>query len=272
MRTKAFKAAFPHTLPVMAGYIFLGIGFGILLASKGYAFWWATVMSIFVYAGSMQYAAIELFSAGVGYAYTAIMTVIIQIRHLFYGLSLLGKYKNVGKVRPLLIHELTDETYSLVCSCEPPEGVDAGLFYLFISMLDHIYWIIGCTVGALLGSLVSFNTEGIDFVMTALFIVIFVNQWIEVSEGKRAKPGAKGKSSHSMAAEIGIHLPAIIGVGSSVICLIIFGPDNFIIPAMIAIAALLTAFRGKLEESGADPVNTAAKDIAGPGHDERGRN
>ncbi|MDO4345339.1 MAG: AzlC family ABC transporter permease [Eubacteriales bacterium] len=228
MKTKALKAAFPHTLPVMAGYLFLGLGFGILLESKGYSFVWAFFMSIIIYAGSMQYAAIELLAGGAGYLYTAIMTLIIQIRHLFYGLSLIVKYKNAGKIKPLLIHELTDETYSLICSCEPPKDVDPNLFYLFISMLDHSYWICGCTLGALLGSMVDFNTKGIDFVMTALFLVIFTNQWLSTKD----------------------HRPAVIGVACSAVCLILFGPDRFIIPAMVSIALLLTIFRKTFEKEG----------------------
>ncbi len=226
MRVKAFKAAFPHTLPVMAGYLFLGLGFGILLESKGFSFPWAFFMSVIIFAGSMQYAAIDLLAGGAGFLYTAMMTLIIQIRHLFYGLSLIEKYKSAGKIKPLLIHELTDETYSLVCSCEPPEDVDPNLFYLFISMLDHSYWIIGCTAGALLGSLVDFNTNGIDFVMTALFIVIFTNQWLETRD----------------------HRPALIGVLATAVCLIVFGADRFILPAMVAITLLLTIFRPSLEK------------------------
>ena len=226
MKTKALKAAFPHTLPVMAGYLFLGFGFGVLLASKGFSFGWAFFMSIILYAGSMQYAAIELLATGAGIVYTAMMTLIIQIRHLFYGLSLLQKYKSAGKIKPILIHELTDETYSLICSCDPPKDVDANLFFLFISMLDHLYWIIGCTLGALFGTMVSFNTKGIDFVMTALFIVIFTNQWLEAKD----------------------HRPALIGVVSSIICLVIFGSEKFIIPAMISITLLLTIMRKPLEK------------------------
>lgn len=225
MKKEAFKAAFPHTLPVMAGYLFLGLGFGILLESKGFSFIWAFFMSIIIYAGSMQYAAIELLAGGAGYLYTAFMTLIIQIRHLFYGLSLIKKYKDAGKRKPLLIHELTDETYSLICSCDPPEGVDPNWFYLFISMLDHLYWIVGCTLGALLGSMINFNTKGIDFVMTALFVVILTDQWLSTKE----------------------HRPALIGLSCTAICLILFGPTNFIIPSMISITLLLTLFRKKLD-------------------------
>ena len=226
MKRKALKEAFPLTLPVMAGYLFLGLGFGILLESKGFSFLWAFFMSIIIYAGSMQYAAIDLLAAGASLITTALMTVIIQIRHLFYGLSLIEKYKDTGKKKIMMIYELTDETYSLVATSEPPEGVDAGWFYFFISMLDHSYWIIGCTLGALFGSLVSFNTKGVDFVMTALFIVLFVNQWLDTKE----------------------HRPALIGVGCSLICLLLFGADRFIVPAMLSILAILSIFRKTLDK------------------------
>lgn len=225
MKRKAFKSAFPCTLPVMAGYLFLGMGFGILLESNGYSFIWAFFMSVIIYAGSMQYVAIDLLASGASLISTAIMTVMIQIRHLFYGLSIIDKYKNIGKKKFLLIHELTDETYSLIATTPVPEGVDKGWFYFFISILDHCYWIIGCTLGALFGSLVHFNTMGVDFVMTALFIVIFTDQWLNTKN----------------------HLPAVTGVICSLICLLLFGPDHFIIPAMLSILAILTALRKHLD-------------------------
>lgn len=226
MKRKAFRAAFPLTLPVMAGYLFLGLGFGILLASKGYSCLWAFFMAVIIYAGSMQYAAIDLLAAGASLITTGIMTVAIQIRHLFYGLSLIEKYRHVGKKRWMMIYELTDETYSLVATSKPPEGVDTGWFYFFISLLDHSYWIAGCTLGTLFGTLVKFNTKGVDFVMTALFIVLFINQWLDTKE----------------------HRPALIGVGSSVLCLILFGPDSFIVPAMLSILLILTIFRKTLDK------------------------
>ena len=206
MKSKAFRSAFPHTLPVMAGYLFLGMGFGILLESNGYSFIWAFFMSIFIYAGSMQYVAIDLLASGASLISTAIMTLMIQVRHLFYGLSIIDKYKDT--------------------TTPVPDGVDKGWFYLFISMLDHVYWIIGCTFGALFGSLVNFNTKGVDFVMTALFIVIFTDQWLNSKN----------------------HIPAITGVICSVICLLLFGPDRFIIPAMLSILTILTLLRKPLEE------------------------
>ena len=226
MKKQAFKSAFPHTLPVMAGYLFLGMGFGILLESNGYSFVWAFFMSIIIYAGSMQYVAIELLAGGASLISTAIMTLMIQVRHLFYGLSIIDKYKGTGKKKFLLIHELTDETYSLTATVTVPDGVDKGWFYFFISILDHSYWIIGCTFGAFFGSLVNFNTKGVDFVMTALFIVIFTDQWLNSKD----------------------HVPAIIGVICSLVCLILFGADNFIIPAMLSILFFLTILRKKLDK------------------------
>lgn len=226
MIKSAFKTAFPRTLPVMAGYLFLGMGFGILLESKGYSFLWAFFMAVIIYAGSMQYVAIDLLAAGASLISTAVMTVMIQIRHLFYGLSLIDKYKGVGKKIFFLMYELTDETYSLVASAAVPEGVDKGWFYFFISILDHCYWIVGCTVGALLGSMVDFNTKGVDFVMTALFIVIFTDQWLSSRD----------------------HRPALTGLGCSGICLLLFGSESFIIPSMVSILVLLTLFRKSLEK------------------------
>ena len=221
----ALKAAFPHTIPVMAGYIFMGIAFGILLQSKGYHFGWAFFMAVAMYAGSMQFVAINLLTGGFNLLYTAFMTLMVNARHLFYGLSMLEKFKGMGSKKPYMVFSLTDETYSLLCSVEPPEGVNRNWFYFFIAILDHSYWIIGCTLGAILGSLITFNSTGIDFVMTALFVVIFVGQW-------KSNPN---------------HTPAIIGVVATTLCLVIFGSKNFLIPAMIAIFILLTTMRKKIE-------------------------
>ena len=234
MKLKALKSAFPLTLPVMAGYLFLGFGFGILLESKGFSFIWAFFMSIIIYAGSMQYVAIDLLSGGATFIATALMTVMIQIRHLFYGLSLIEKYKDTGKKKGLMIFQLTDETYSLIASAEPPDGVDKDWFYFFISILDHCYWIIGCTLGGLFGSVVTFNTRGVDFVMTALFIVIFTEQWLKTRE----------------------HIPAVIGLGCSLICIFIFGANHFIVPAMAAILILLTILKKPLQKRGAVNENS----------------
>ena len=230
MKSKAFRSAFPHTLPVMAGYLFLGMGFGILLESNGYSFIWAFFMSIFIYAGSMQYVAIDLLASGASLISTAIMTLMIQVRHLFYGLSIIDKYKDTGKKKLLLIHELTDETYSVVCSGGVPEGVDRKKYYFWVSLLNQLYWIAGGVAGALLGSVLPFDTTGIDVSMTALFLVVMTEQW---------------KASHD-------HTPALVGLGVSLVCLLVFGSSDFLIPSMVGITAALTVLRGFMQKKEAD--------------------
>ncbi|NLX64033.1 MAG: branched-chain amino acid ABC transporter permease [Clostridiaceae bacterium] len=223
---KALKAAFPYTIPVMTGYLFLGAAFGILLNSKGYHFGWAVLMSLFIYAGSMQFVAVNLLTSAFNPVYAFFITLIVNARHLFYGISMLKPFKGTGKFKPYLIVGLTDETYSILCSTEPPEGIDKTWFMFLVTLLNQIYWVTGSALGGLIGSLLTFNTTGIDFVMTALFTVIFINQW------KAEKK----------------HIPAITGVVVSVLCLLIFGPDNFIIPSMALIVLVLTMFRKNIEE------------------------
>ncbi|WP_368488868.1 AzlC family ABC transporter permease [Clostridium sp. BJN0013] len=226
-KTRALKAAFPCTIPVLTGFTFLGIAYGILMNSKGYGVGWAVLMSFMAFAGSAQYVAITFLTSVFNPIYALLMTLMVNARHLFYGISMLDKYGNTGKLKPYLIFGLCDETFSIVCSAEPPEGVNQNWFNFFITFLDHSYWVLGTALGGILGSMVSFNTKGLDFVLTALFVVIFVGQW------KTQKK----------------HKPAIIGVLCSVICLIVFGQDNFIIPSMIVILIVLTVFRKKyLEE------------------------
>ena len=220
------KYAFKQSIPIMAGYLVLGMGFGVLLQSKGYGIFWAFIMSAFIYAGSMQFVTIDLLSGGATLIASALMTLMVNARHLFYGISMIDRYKDTKPYKPYLIFSLTDETYSLVCSGEVPEGVDQTKYYFFVSLLDQCYWVIGCIVGNLIGSLISFNSTGIDFAMTSLFLVVFVEQWQSTKN----------------------HLSAIIGVASSIICLLIFGADNFIIPTMISITILLTVLRGILHE------------------------
>lgn len=226
-KTKAFQAAFPHTIPVFTGFIFLGMAYGIVMNSKGYGVLWTMLMSLFAFAGSAQYVAITFLTSAFNPVYALLMTLMVNARHLFYGISMLDKYRNTGKFKPYLIFGMCDETFSINCSAEPPMGVDRSWFYFFVTILDHSYWVVGSVLGGILGSMVSFNTKGLDFVLTALFVVIFVGQW-------------KSQKNHK---------PAIIGVVASVICLIIFGKSGFIIPAMIAIFIVLTAAR-KEQETG----------------------
>lgn len=208
------RNAFKSSLPVMAGYLVLGAGFGMMMKAAGYGAGWAFAMSLFIYAGSMQYAAVGLLSGGASLLSVALTTLMVNARHLFYGISMLEPYRKAGAARPYLIFALTDETYSLVCS-----GKRSIRECLLISLFDQVYWVAGSTVGALLGGVVPFSTEGVDFALTALFLTVFTQQWLENKN----------------------HFPALCGVGVSVLCLALFGPDRFLIPAMAGITALLLA-------------------------------
>lgn len=225
-KLKTFKYAFVRSLPIMAGYIVLGLGFGVLLQSKGYGVGWALAMGGLIYAGSMQYVAIDLLAGGASLISAALMTLMVNARHLFYGISMLERYKDTGAVKPYLIFALTDETYSVVCSGDVPDGVDRKKYYFWVSLLDQFYWVVGCVAGALLGSVLPFDTTGIDFSMTALFLVVMVEQWRSTRD----------------------HTPALVGLGVSLVCLLIFGSSNFLIPSMIGITAALTLLRGTMEK------------------------
>lgn len=224
MRRKAFKAALPYTLPVFMGYLFLGIAFGVLLSSKGYHVGWAFLMSVTIYAGSMQFVAIELLTSPFSLITALIVTLTVNARHLFYGLSMLDKFKVSEKLKPYMIFSLTDETYSLLCSAEPPEGMNKKWFMFFVAILDQSYWILGGVLGALAGTIFKFDPTGIDFAMTALFIVIFVEQWESTKQ----------------------HIPALLGLAVTLISRIVFGPDKFIIVSMIGIFICLTLLHKKL--------------------------
>ena len=223
---RLLKTVLIKTLPVMTGYIALGIGFGILLYSKGYGILWSILMAVFVYAGSMQYAAVNLITGGASLITTALTTLFVNARHLFYGISMLEKYKGAGAKKPYLIFALTDETYSHLCGDDYPEDMNKDKYQFFVSLFNHIYWIIGCALGSIIGLAIPFNTAGIDFCMTALFVTIFIEQWLSTKE----------------------HLPALIGLLSSVICLVIFGKDAFLIPSMVLITLLLILFKKQLSK------------------------
>ena len=219
---KTLSTAFSATLPVMAGYLILGFGFGIIMKANGFSTALAAAMSIFIYAGSMQYVAISLMTGGATMVTTALTTLTVNIRHLFYGISMLEKYQNAGKAKPYLIFALTDETYSLVCGELPNIPPEEHVNYRFlVSILNHLYWIIGSVAGAVAVSLIQFNSQGIDFALTALFLTVFTDQWLT---SKR-------------------HGPALIGLGASVASLLLFGGDNFLIPAMTIIALALCLYK-----------------------------
>lgn len=221
----AFKAALPHTLPVFAAFIVLGSAYGILMDSKGFPIVWTILTSIFVYAGSMQFVTVALLAAGIDPIGAFAMTLMVNARHLFYGISMLGKYKGTGRLKPYLIFTLTDETFSLISSAKPPEGIDQKWFMFFISALNQFYWVTASILGGILGSIFEFNTKGIDFVLTALFVVIFIDQWKAATN----------------------HMPAFIGIIGTVLCRVIFDASDFIIPSMILILLVITLLKRPLE-------------------------
>lgn len=222
------KDAVVHTLPVMAGYMVLGFGFGIITMEAGYGVWLAILMSVLIYAGSMQYVAVSLLTSGASLISAAVTTLMVNARHLFYGISMVDKYRGAGAKKPYLIFALTDETYSLVCRGDCPEGLDFHTYCICVSALNQLYWITGSILGALTGAFVNINFAGVDFAMTALFITVFVEQW-------------KGTKNH---------LPALVGVLASVLCLFVFGSGNFLIPSMVAITVCLSFGRKWMERKG----------------------
>jgi 4-azaleucine resistance transporter AzlC len=223
---KTLFAAFPVTVPVMLGYLFIGFAFGVLLEQKGYHFLWAALMSVCVFAGSMQFVTISFLTGGFSLLSVAVMTLVINSRHIFYGLTMLDKFKDIKKTKKAyLIFSLTDETYALLCTLSVPEGADKGWFFFFIALLNQIYWVAGSVIGAVASSLISFNTTGIDFSMTSLFIVLLVEQ---LRASRR----------------FGI---AAIGAVCAVACLIVFGPGAFIPPSLAITAIALIALKPQIE-------------------------
>lgn len=225
---RAFKAAFPYTIPIMVGFLFLGTTYGIYMNVSGFSFVYPMLMSLTIFAGSMEFVTVNILLGAFDPLQTFFMTLMINARHLFYGISMLEKFKGLGWKKIYLIFGMCDESFSINCTADIPEDFDRGLFMTFVTLLNQFYWFLGSTIGGILGSLISFNTEGLDFVMTAMFVVIFLEQWL------------KDKN----------RLPAIIGVGLSLICLIVFGADLFMLPSMGAILIVLTSLRKPLEKGG----------------------
>ena len=231
---KTIKKSFTDSLPVMAGYIFMGMGFGVILQAKGYSFIWAGIMALTIISGSMQYVAVDLLASGASFITTAIMTIAINARYFFYGLSMLGKYREVKRGRFYLVATLTDETFSLTSAFNESDPGNAGVnrygYYFLLSAMDHFYWIVGCVLGAVIGSSTSFNTNGVEFAMTALFVTIFADQWM--SGENRAF--------------------AVFSIILSIVMLLALR-DNFVIPTMI-ILSIVSAIDRKpkkeLSESG----------------------
>lgn len=224
--SKAFKCAFPYTIPILAGFMFLGLTFGIYMNVSGFSFWYPLIMSITIFGGSIEFVAVSMLLAPYAPLQVFLSTLLIQARHLFYGISMLDKLKGMGWKKPYLIFGMCDETFSINYTAEIPDGVDKGWFYFFVTLLNHLYWICGSVLGGVLGNLIKFNTQGLDFVMTAMFVVIFIDQWLKEKR----------------------HISQWIGLVASVACLLIFGADNFLIPTMICVLAALTAFRRPIEK------------------------
>lgn len=219
MKKKAFKAAFPYTIPIGIGFLFLGMSYGFMMQSKGFSVWYPFFMSMFIFAGSMEFVTSNLLLSAFSPVAAFFLALMVNARHLFYGLSMLDKYKNTGWKKFYLIFGMCDESFTVNCTVTPPDDVDRGWFMFFVNLLNQIYWVAAATAGALLGYVIHFDTTGIEFVMTALFVVMFLNQWEETKD----------------------HGPALVGLICSVICLLVFGSSNFIVPAMAFIIICFTA-------------------------------
>lgn len=226
MKKKAFRAAVPYTLPICAGFLFLGMSYGFLMKSKGFSFIYPMMMSLVIFAGSMEFVTVNLLLAAFHPLHAFLLTLMVNARHLFYGISMLEKYKNMGWKKPYLIYGMCDESFSVNCTADPPPDVDRGWFMLFVTLLNHIYWVTGSVLGALLGYAIHFDTTGIEFVMTALFLVMFIDQWEKTKN----------------------HKPALAGLGCSAVCLAVFGSGNFILPSMASIILCLLAGKKRNRE------------------------
>lgn len=222
---RAFKAAFPYTIPIFAGFWFLGLTYGIYMNVSGFSFLYPMLMSLTIFAGSMEFVTVNMLLGSFNPVQAFVMTLMINARHLFYGISMLEKFRGTGLKKLYLIFGMCDESFSINYTAEIPPDVDKGWFMFFVTLLNQFYWFSGSTLGGIFGSLIHFNTEGLDFVMTAMFVVIFMEQWLK---DKR-------------------HTSALLGLGISVLCLLIFGADNFIIPSMAAMLILLTFMRKPIE-------------------------
>ena len=229
---KAFRCAFPYTIPIFAGFWFLGIAYGIYMNVSGFSFVYPLIMSAVIFGGSLEFVTVSMLLSPFAPLQVFLMALMIQARHLFYGITMLDKFKGLGWKKYYLIFGMCDETFSINCAAEIPEDVDRGWFYFWVTLLNRLYWISGATIGGLLGNLIHFDTKGLDFVMTAMFVVIFMEQWLKEKR----------------------HTSEWIGLGASIGCLIVFGADNFMIPTMICILILLTVFRRSMDTKEESPA------------------
>lgn len=225
---KAARCAFPCTLPILAGFLFLGITYGIYMNVSGFSFWYPLFMSMTIFAGSVEFVAVNLLLGAFNPIQALLMTLMLNARHLFYGISMLERYRGTGFKKLFLIFGMCDESFSINYTAEIPEDVDRGWFMFFVTLFNYLYWVSGATLGGIFGSLIRFNTEGLDFVMTAMFAVIFIEQWMKEKR----------------------HTGAFLGLGAPLVCLAVFGADRFMIPAMASILLLLTLFQKRIEQRG----------------------
>lgn len=232
VKMKALKCAFPHTIPIMTGFLFLGMSYGIYMHVSGFSFWYPMLMAMTIFAGSVEFVCVNFLLGAFDPLQAFIVTLILNARHIFYGISMLDRFKGMGWKKIYLIFGMCDETFSVNYTADIPKDVDSGWFMFFVTLLNQIYWVLGATLGGLFGSLITFNTEGLDFVMTAMFVVIFLEQYL------------KDKN----------HLNSYIGLGVSLLMLLCFGADNFMIPAIAGILICLSAARKRMEEKEEDTV------------------
>lgn len=228
LRIRAFRAAFPYTIPIFAGFWFLGLAYGIYMNVSGFSFLYPMLMSLTIFGGSLEFVTVTMLLSPFAPLQTFILTLMIQARHLFYGIAMLERYKGLGWKRAYLIFGMCDETFSINYTAKIPEGVDRGWFLFFVTLLNHFYWVFGATLGGIAGSFLRFNTEGLDFVMTAMFVVIFLEQWLKEKK----------------------HYTAFIGIGAAVLCLFCFGADSFMVPTMLCILFGVTVLRAPIEKAG----------------------
>ena len=231
VKLRALRAAFPHTVPILTGFLFLGMTYGVYMSSLGFSWIYPTLMALTIYAGSMEFVAANMLLGAFNPLQAFAMTLMVNARHLFYGLAMLDRFRGLGWKKLYLIFGMCDETFSVTCSVRAPEGVDEGWFMTFVTLLDQLYWVLGAALGGLCGALLTLNTEGLDFVMTAMFVVIFLENWLKEEN----------------------HTSSLLGLALPLVCLVLFGAQSFILPSMAAILLALTALRGRLEKGG-DPA------------------
>lgn len=231
VKTKALKAAFPNTIPIMTGFLFLGASYGIYMNVSGFEFWYPMITSMLIFAGSVEFVTVNLLLGAFNPLQAFLLALMINARHIFYGISMLDKYRGTGLKKFYLIYGMCDESFSVNYTAKIPEDVDKGWFMFFVNLLNQIYWVAGATIGGILGGVIAFNTNGIEFVMTAMFVVIFLEQWLKEKN----------------------HISPILGLVISVVCLILFGADKFIIPSMASMLIILTLLRKVLDKGDVKP-------------------